>query len=391
MKKITLLLLLLTIGFSVHAQIPTGYYDHASGTTGYDLKTRLKRIINTADDPEITSNEYFHDRQDYGDLWNLYETSDSRPNPNYDVSIPANGPEFYVWEMYSDGDCDFLFGKVVDGGQQDNGTLGNSECQLFNREHSFPRSWYGDGSSHPMKSDAFHVIPSDKYTNGQRGNLAYSEVNTSLSYSTPGTALKGTSSISGPTGTVFEPADQYKGDIARGLLYVAVRYEDEIASWETNDSDGDSMLDGTSNKVFEQWAIDMLYSWHVNDPVSQKEIDRNNDIFYSFQNNRNPFIDHPEYVAEIWGAVLAVNDYTANDFSIYPNPTNADLVYINKGNNTINNLELYSISGKLILSKKINTSHSTITLENLNSVASGMYLLKIQTDKNTVIKKLVIN
>lgn len=385
MKKITLLILL--IAFSLQAQIPTGYYDHAT-STGYTLKTQLKRIINTDNDPEITINEYFHVRQDYGDLWGLYETSDFRQNPNYDVSIPANGPEFYVWEMYSE--CDFKFGKVVDGGQQDNGTLGNAVCQLFNREHSFPRSWYGDGSTHPMKSDAFHVIPSDKYANGQRGNLAYSEVNTSLSHTSPGTALKGTSSIAGPTGTVFEPADQYKGDIARGLLYVAVRYEDEISGWETNDSDGDSMLDGTSNKVFEQWAIDMLYSWHVNDPVSQKEIDRNNAI-YNFQSNRNPFIDHPEYVAEIWGSVLAVDDYTANDFSIYPNPTNADLVYINKGNNTIKNLELYSISGKLILSKKINMSHSTITLDNLNTVASGMYLLKIQTDKNTVIKKLVIN
>lgn len=376
---------MLLVSLSIQAQIPTGYYDHAT-STGYTLKTQLKRIINSANDPEITANEYFHAPQTYGDLWSLYETSDSRPDPTYNP--PAQPNQFLVWEMYSD--CDFIFGPVVDGGQQDNGTLGNSECQLFNREHTFPRSWYGDGSNHPMKSDAFHVIPSDKYTNGQRGNLAYSEVNTSLSYSTPGTALKGTSSISGPTGTVFEPANQYKGDIARGLLYVAVRYEDEIASWETNDSDGDSMLDGTPNKVFEQWAIDMLYSWHVNDPVSQKEIDRNNAI-YNFQSNRNPFIDHPEYVAEIWGSVLAVDDYAANDFSIYPNPTHADLVYINKGNNTIKNLELYSISGKLILTKKINTNNAIITLDSLNSVASGMYLLKIQTDKNTVIKKLVIN
>ena len=115
MKKITLLLLLLTIGFSAHAQIPTGYYEHATGTTGYDLKTRLKRIINSVNDPEITSNEYFHAPQAYNDLWGLYETSDSRPNPDYDVSIPANGPEFYVWEMYSG--CDFKFGNVVDGGQ----------------------------------------------------------------------------------------------------------------------------------------------------------------------------------------------------------------------------------------------------------------------------------
>lgn len=369
MKKITLLILLVSL--TIQAQIPTGYYDHATGATGYDLKTKLKRIINTANDPEITSNEYFHVRQDYGELWNLYPISDVRTDGK-------------VWEMYSD--CNFTF--VTD---QDGGSGGGIECDKFNREHSFPRSWYGDGSTHPMKSDAFHVIPSDKKVNAERGNLAYGIVATA-NYTSDNGSKKGSSSISTPGNTddVFEPANIYKGDIARGLLYVAVRYEDEIASWQGNNAGGDRMLDGSSNKVFEQWAIDMLYSWHIADPVSQKEIDRNNDI-YDFQSNRNPFIDHPEYVGEIWNTVLAVDDYAANDFSIYPNPTNADLVYINKGNNTIKNLELYSISGKLILSKKINTSHSTITLDNLNTIASGMYLLKIQTDKNIVIKKLVIN
>lgn len=383
MKKITLLILL--VSFSLQAQIPTGYYDHATGT-GYTLKTQLKRIVNTANDPEISTNEYFHAAQSYDDLWNLYETSDFRANPNY----PATDPnEFLVWDMYSN--CDFIFGTVASGGHQDNGTGGGNECDRFNREHSFPRSWFGGSSGLPIFSDAFHVIPSDKKVNGQRGNLAYGEVNTSISHTnTANNSYIGTSSLSGPTRDVFEPIDIYKGDLARGLLYIAVRYEDEIASWENLNDDGNEMLDGTSSKVFEQWAIDMLYSWHVNDPVSQKEIDRNNAI-YNFQSNRNPFIDHPEYVAQIWGSVLAVDDYASNDFSIYPNPTHADIVYINKGNNAIKSLELYSISGKLILTKKINTSHSTITLDNLNSVASGMYLLKIQTDKNTVIKKLVIN
>lgn len=373
MKKITLLLLLVSL--TIQAQIPSGYYDHATGTS-YTLKTQLKRIIDVNDDSEIAANEYLHAPQGYDTLWDIYAIAD----------VKANGK---VWDMYSD--CDFTFGKVVDGGHQDNGTGGNSQCQLFNREHSFPRAWYGDGSTHPMKSDPFHAIPADKKVNAERGSFAYGEViDGSATFSSNNDSFKGPSSLSGISGTVFEPADQYKGDIARGILYVAVRYEDEIAGWESLNAEGDKMLNGTSNQVFEQWAIEMLYSWHVADPVSQKEIDRNNAIF-NYQNNRNPFIDHPEYVVEIWSNILSTNEYTSNDFSIYPNPTNADLVYINKGNNSIKNLELYSISGKLILSKKVNTSHSTITLDNLNSVASGMYLLKIQTDKNTVIKKLVIN
>ena len=384
MKKITLLLLLITI--TVQAQIPSQYYDYANGATGYDLKTRLKRIIdNNTDNAQISTTQYLHNPQSYNSLWTLFPNSDDRLNPNYPAT---ESNEFQVWDMYSD--CNFVFGTVASGGNQDNGTGGNVECVLYNREHTFPQSWYGGSSSHYMKADAFHVIPADKKVNADRGNLAYSEVNTSLSHSTPGTALKGTSSIAGPTGTVFEPADQYKGDIARGLLYVAVRYEDEIASWENNDSDGDSMLNGTPDKVFEQWALDMLYSWHIADPVSAKEIARNESI-YSHQNNRNPFIDHPEWVHEIWKNVLAVEDYVASDFNIHPNPTYSSTVYINKGNNNIKQLELYSISGKLILSKKIDTQHSVITLDNLDKVASGMYLLKIHTDKNSVVKKLVIN
>jgi len=366
MKKITFLILL--VSFTIQAQIPTGYYDHAT-STGFTLKTELKRIINNVNDPEITVNEYIHNPQSYGALWTLYPNSDDR----------ADGK---VWDMYSN--CDFTF--VTD---QDNGTGGGSECDKYNREHSFPRSWFGSNTSLPIYTDPFHVIPTDKKVNADRGNLAYGEVDV-VSYTSANGSLKGTSSIPGPTGTVFEPVDMYKGDIARGYLYLAVRYEDEIAAWETNDSDGDSMLDGSNNIVFEQWALDMLYSWHINDPVSQKEIDRNESI-YLHQNNRNPFIDHPEWVASIWSSVLAVDDYTANDFSMYPNPAHSNLVYINKGNNTIKQLELYTITGKLILTKKINTQNSVITLNKLNTVSAGMYLLKIHTDKNSVVKKLVLN
>lgn len=371
MKKITFLILLLS--FTIQAQIPTGYYDHAT-STGFTLKTELKRIVNNVNDPEITVNEYIHNPQSYGSLWTLYPNSDDRPDGK-------------LWDMYSN--CDFTFGPVASGGNQDNGTNAPNECILYNREHSFPRSWFGGNTGIPIYTDPFHVIPADKKVNADRGNLAYGEVDV-ISYTSANGSLKGTSSIPGPTGTVFEPIDMYKGDIARGFLYIAVRYEDEIAAWETNDSDGDSMLDGSPNKVFEQWALDMLYSWHINDPVSQKEIDRNESI-YLHQNNRNPFIDHPEWVASIWSSVLAVDDYTAADFSMHPNPTNSSLVYINKGSNTIKQLELYTITGKLILSKKIDTQNSTITLDNLDTVATGMYLLKIHTDKNSVVKKLVLN
>ena len=264
-----LFLLLLFISFRIAAQIPAGYYDAADGQTGYTLKTSLHNIIKG------------HSDQGYSALWTLYETSDVR----------ADGK---VWDMYSD--CDFTFGTSAEGGDQDEGSGGAIECDKFNREHSFPKSWFNDGT--PMINDPFHVVPSDKKVNGIRGNYAYGEVS-SPSYTSLNGSKLGPNTYPGYTGTVFEPADEYKGDLARGYFYMATRYQDVIAGWETNDSDGDGMLDGTSDHVFENWALSMLIEWHTNDPVSQKEIDRNEAI-YDYQGNRNPYIDHPEYVSCIW-------------------------------------------------------------------------------------------
>src|SRR5690606_2788376 len=98
----------------------------------------------------------------------------------------------------------------------------------------------------------------------------------------------------GYSGLVFEPIDEFKGDIARIYFYFATRYQNQISNWSSF-----QMFDGSSDKVFDDTFLSILLTWHQNDPVSQKEIDRNNDI-YDFQNNRNPFVDHPEYVNLIW-------------------------------------------------------------------------------------------
>jgi len=275
--------------FSFHclAQIPAGYYDNANGQSGYTLKTTLHNIIND------------HNDQGYGALWGLYENSDKR----------ADGK---VWDIYSD--CDLTFG-VDPVGDQDEGSGGTVECDKFNREHTFPQSWFD--KSNPMRNDPFHVLPTDKRVNSVRGNFAYGEVSNPSFTSLNGSKL-GPNTISGHSGTVFEPIDEYKGDIARGYLYMATRYEDLISGWENNNSNGDAMLDGSADQVYEDWALNMLLSWHNADPVSQKEIDRNEAI-YDFQANRNPFIDHPEYVASIWsGTPSPIIDVTASltDFGI---------------------------------------------------------------------------
>lgn len=338
---------------------PANYYSTATGT-GYTLKTQLYNIVHN------------HTEISYSPgLWNLYPTSD----------VKANGK---VWDIYSD--CNFTFGSVASGGNQDNGTGGNVECQLFNREHTFPKSWFNNGT--PMYSDAFHVMPTDKKINGLRGNMAYGIVGTATSTSSNGCKIGNNIASGGPALTVFEPADDYKGDIARNYFYMATCYQNVISGWENNNTNGASFLDGTSTKVYEQWALDMLYSWHVADPVSQKEIDRNNAI-YSVQGNRNPFIDHPEYVASIWGAVLSTAVYdTFGAVAVYPNPSSTHEINIST-EKIVDEIQLISLNGQII--QRINKPILNNNSYKINNLNSGFYILKLTSNNQSIIKKVIIN
>jgi len=339
--------------------IPTGYYNNATGT-GYTLKTQLFNIIHTHTAVSYTPG-----------LWNLYPTSDKR----------ADGK---VWDIYSN--CNFTFGSVASGGNQDNGTGGNTECQLYNREHTFPKSWFNDAT--PMYSDAFHVMPTDKKVNGLRGNLAYGIVGTATYTSTNGSKVGNNVASGGPNFTVFEPADEYKGDIARNYFYMATCYQDLIAGWKNNNSNGALFLDGTNTKVYEQWALNMLYAWHVADPVSDKEIARN-DAIYAVQRNRNPFIDHPEYVLSVWGAALSTSEFnTLASVSVYPNPSNNHRINI-ETEEVLNEIQLINVNGQLMQEiKNPNAQNNTYTLENL---ASGFYFLKLSSDSQSITKKVIVN
>ena len=268
-----LLLFFLHVGKTLTAQIPAGYYDAATGT-GSTLKTNLYNIIKN------------HTVISYDGLYAKYVTTDD-----------VNNAGVYVWDMYSDipGPTPEPYLYQFGSGDQCGSYSGEGEC--FNREHSMPASWFGDGT--PMYSDLFHVVPTDGYVNNRRSNYPFGEVGSASWTSTNGSKV-GSSNYPGYTGTVFEPIDEYKGDFARNYFYMATRYENVIKNWSS------PMLNKTSYPVFTTWALNMLIAWHNADPVSQKEIDRNNAV-YNAQHNRNPFIDHPEYVAQIWssGASLA--------------------------------------------------------------------------------------
>lgn len=277
MKKILLAALLFTVSIS-YAQIPSGYYDDAEGLSGYVLKTALSTIITNG-----------HNPQSYGDLWDGYYSSDV--------------DEFYE----NDGSILDIYSENPDGQDPFNFTLGSEQCgnyqgegDCYNREHLFPKSWFNDQA--PMQTDIHHVYPTDGYVNGVRSNFPFGEVG-SANYTSQNGTKRGNNvyNFDGAyTGTVFEPIDEFKGDVARVWLYMATRYESQISNWDNNTDQSDIALNGTSDQVFEDWMIAMLLDWHYADPVSAKEINRNNEAYF-FQGNRNPYIDHPEYVSSIWG------------------------------------------------------------------------------------------
>ncbi|UAA38450.1 endonuclease [Paraneptunicella aestuarii] len=253
----------------------TGYYQNASGLTGYALKTALHNIIKT------------HTSQGYSALWTFYSANE------IDRYYENDGTILDIYSENPTGGDPYSYIKSTD---QCGTYSGEGNC--YNREHSFPRSWFG-GAIEPMNSDVHHIFASDGYVNGRRSSFPYGEVG-SASYTSNNGSKLGTGSGIGYTGTVFEPIDEFKGDLARAYFYMATRYEDRIAGWETNSTSSNDVLNGTNTQVFEAWTLAMLKLWHTQDPVSQKEIDRNN-AAQTFQGNRNPFVDHPEFVTEIWG------------------------------------------------------------------------------------------
>ncbi|WP_179334462.1 endonuclease [Winogradskyella costae] len=282
MKHIYILFLFVSsIGF---AQIPSNYYDSANGLSGFELKTQLK---------SITSNG--HTARTYDQLYDGSGVSGSNGYVDTHSDTDVVGGTNYendgtVLDFYSEnptGDDPYNFTHNVDeGGNQ------NSEGDCYNREHIIPQSSFN--SNYPMQSDIHHVIPTDCRVNNYRGSYPFGNVG-SVNLTSDNGSKRGTSGMAGYSGIVFEPIDEFKGDIARSLLYFATRYEDNIDGYTSF-----NMFNGSNNQVFFPWAIEVLLDWHNNiDPVDQRERERNNAAF-NFQGNANPFVDHPEYANLIW-------------------------------------------------------------------------------------------
>lgn len=271
--------------FLSYAQEPEGYYSGIEGLSGYALKSKLHDIISS-------KNYNWH----YDDLKTLYGQTDIDKYYDYDASNNT-----YLLDIYSNNPIGttayhYTLSNII--------SSANAEGLGWNREHMMPQSSFN--SAYPMYSDLFFVVPTDARINQLRSNYPYGKAGTTTYYNfTNGSkqASNGTPNAT-YTGRVYEPIDEFKGDVARALLYFVVRYEGKLGSFNftTNAADptkDQNPLDGTEEKAYENWYVAMLLNWHQQDPVSQREIARNNSV-YNIQKNRNPFIDHPEWVNLIW-------------------------------------------------------------------------------------------
>lgn len=344
MKKTYLLLTLsYLISLFALAQIPTGYYDDAAGLEELALRVALHDII---DD---------HNELLYSNIYDILDQTDQKPNGK-------------VWDMYSDvpdgtPPYEYTFFEDACGNY-------NAEGVCYNKEHSWPKSWFG-GKVYPMYSDLFHIVPTDGYTNGMRSNYPFGEVGNANWTSLNG-SKRGTSDFPGYSGIVFEPIDEYKGDFARGYFYMSTRYYGEDGGWPGSDA-----VDGADLKP---WTLNLMLQWHYNDPVSQKEIDRCNAIF-NLQDNRNPFIDYPEFVAKIWDPTNSVEDVRLEQFmNIYVDGTGSQL-HINSLNqeNSQYDLWLINMTGQMIQSDHMSNQNHQMNLSNINK---GCYILQLQNHTN---------
>ena len=325
---------------------PDGYYNSLDGFADVALRQALQNIIA---DPNVVR------AQTYTDCIEILKEADQNPeNSNQ------------VWLVYLEqgrAKLDFQTTSVNTG--------------TWNREHTFPRSRAGyysieedeiaDGvdvfwttkadSLRHGNSDAHALRAVDGPENSSRGNQFYGEYN-------------------GPSGTL----GGFKGDVARGVFYLAVRYN------------GLEIVNGFPDGMVGQFGdLQTLLDWHRNDPPDDYEMNRNN-IIYNWQFNRNPFIDQPDLIEYIWGDMigetweqnLSVEEAQELSVSLYPNPTSGRLFI--KGINTETKIEVFSVDGRQLMSQVID-SNSFIDL----NYTSGLYLVKITSENRSVIKKILIN
>jgi endonuclease I len=341
------LLLLLFIPIAGIAAIPPGYYNAAEGRRDAALKTVLHTLIRP------------HTQLEYYSSSTHFRTTDWHPDG-------------YFWDMYS--------------------REKRTSWSNLNREHCMPKSWWSPQPEYTVAySDLHNLYPSNVEANSAKSNFPLGIVGANYEFDN-GVSKVGYNTYPGYQGMVYEPAGEYKGDFARTYMYMVTCYEDYAPNWRSTGTE--SMLYQNTFPVFKPYAISLLMKWHRDDPVSQKEIDRNNAV-YAIQGNRNPYIDYPAFAEFIWGnskgqpwdAAAAGGEiqekfavsyqFSRNELSIFLSPA-AEVPY-----------HIYSIDGRMVYTGQLSGALTTIlSLE--GKVEKGVYLIIALTKRKKHDKLFIV-
>jgi endonuclease I len=345
----------------VQTNIPQGYYDQANNLSSDELKEALHQIISNHVIFPYTSNST--------DTWDILQESDQDPNENNNMILVYTGRS--QEKGYRDGSGNY---SQYENG---NGTQSNS----WNREHIWPKSHGFPDEDDNAYTDVHNLKPCDRSVNSSRGTKDFDFGGNQ--HSEASDCLTDSDS--------WEPPDYVKGDIARILFYMVVRYDPGV-DHENNTFDLE-LVDYTTPNNTEPilGKLSSLLDWHLSDPVDDFEINRNQ-IIFGFQQNRNPFIDHPNLVNYLWGdnvglvwnENLTVPENEIVKTIIYPNPSSGIINFSSDMEDEI--IEIFNLNGQNILNKIIDSSNS-VELD----LPSGIYFLRSNTKSGIYNSKLIIN
>ncbi|MEE4256993.1 MAG: endonuclease [Bacteroidales bacterium] len=322
------ILLILLWPVSLFAQIPPGYYEGTEGLYGDQLKAKLHTIIDDHDEPS------YNDLRDYI----LPESDEDPQNPNN------------VILLYT-------------GRSQAKSTFGGGVNE-WNREHVWAKSHGDFGNTPPCGTDAHMIRPTDVSVNAARGNKDFDEGGQQHSEATECYY----------TTYTWEPRDAVKGDVARMILYMDVRYEGTSGELDL------TVVDAVNTSPApEHGRLSTLLEWHEQDPPDAFEINRN-EVVYSYQGNRNPFIDHPEFVANIWAPAASVEDMARLDAGFYPNPVSDCLHVSLQAESDHCTLSIINMVGVELISNIVEGKGSLKI--NCDDLPSGLYVLRISDEQN---------
>jgi endonuclease I len=382
MKRFKNYILITIIIFSSNAlyAVPGTYYNSIdTNKTCAALKTALFQLLSS----NTTTSIPYSLVDDYFDKTDLKAAKSPQTGSVVSDRYSSDNP-------YGADYCNYRFPTDFCG----NRPSGSTECYCYNKEHVFPKSWFGGENVYPMYSDIHFIWPADSYMNFRKGNTPIGYVKNSSYTSHNGTKV-GTSettlNYSYNSSLVFEPIDSFKGDFARAYLYVITRYEDSIINW-VGRSTSANVLDGNKYLGLKPWILQLCVKWSKLDPPSAFEIKRNDSVF-AIQGNRNPYIDHSNWVEKVFGingkaqdcVSTAIHKNNTIDFSIFPNPVKDAVLNIQFTNNQTEEsiIEIADILGRIVYTQKINAGTSPII--DVSSLDKGIYFLNLlHKDSNSV-------